>query len=87
MAPRLRTAVSLASGESFAAEVMKVWGTVRQILPHATFRVALDNGHQVLAIVGGATWMHAWHVTLGDRVAVEVLSDDLGRGRITSRVR
>jgi translation initiation factor IF-1 len=86
MAPRSRTAVSFASDESFAG-AMEVWGTVRQILPHATFRVVLDNGHQVLAIVGGATWMHAWHVTLGDRVAVEVLSDDLGRGRITSRVR
>jgi translation initiation factor IF-1 len=86
MAPRSRIAVSFASDESLAG-VMEVWGTVRQILPHATFRVALDNGHQVLAIVGGATWMHAVQVTLGDRVAVEVLSDDLGRGRITSRVR
>jgi translation initiation factor IF-1 len=63
--------------------MMEVRGTVHHVLPNATFRVALDNGHRVLAEVGGAVRMHYMRIASGDRVTVQVSPDDLRRGRIT----
>jgi len=36
------------------SEVIAANGTVQESLPNATFRVALDNGHKVLAHASGA---------------------------------
>jgi translation initiation factor IF-1 len=74
--------------KAVARDAMEVWGTVRRALPDATFRVRLDNGHRVLACVGGgATRLHALRLAPGDRVTVEVFPGDLRRGRITYRMK
>jgi translation initiation factor IF-1 len=67
-------------------DAMEVRGTVRVALPNATFRVALDNGHGVLARATGAMHPHAGSIQQGDRVIVEVAPDDLVHGRITQRM-
>jgi translation initiation factor IF-1 len=60
-------------------------GKVTEPLPNAMFRVALDNGHEVLAHISGKMRMHYIRILPGDRVQVELTPYDLTRGRITYR--
>ena len=65
--------------------VIRVEGTVKEVLPNAMFRVELDNGLVVLAHVSGKMRMHFIRIIPGDRVAVELSPYDLTRGRIVYR--
>jgi translation initiation factor IF-1 len=60
-------------------------GTVTEVLPNVTFRVLLENGHQVLATLAGKMRRFRIRVLQGDRVRLEVSPYDLTRGRITFR--
>lgn len=60
-------------------------GIVTEVLPNATFRVELENGHTVLATIAGKMRRFRIRVLQGDRVTVEVSPYDLSRGRITFR--
>ncbi len=64
---------------------IEVDGTVLEPLPNATFRVALDNGHQVLGHVSGKMRMHYIRILAGDKVKLELSPYDLTRGRIVYR--
>ena len=66
-------------------ESLSLDGVVSDVLPSATFRVALDNGHSIIATLAGK--MRRFHIRVlnGDRVTVEVSPYDLTRGRITFR--
>ncbi len=65
--------------------VIRVEGTVREVLPNAMFRVELDNGLLILAHVSGKMRMHYIKILPGDRVTVELTPYDLTRGRIVYR--
>lgn len=54
-------------------------------MPNATFRVKLDNGHEILAHISGKMRMHFIKILVGDRVTVEMSPYDLSKGRITYR--
>jgi translation initiation factor IF-1 len=69
------------------AEVIAASGTVQESLPNATFRVALDNGHKVLARASGTLRMHYIKILPGDKVMVELSPFDLSRGQITTRTK
>jgi translation initiation factor IF-1 len=69
------------------ADAIEVQGVVLEALPNAMFRVALDNGHRVLAHISGKMRMHYIKILPGDKVTVELSPYDLGRGRITYRMR
>jgi len=69
------------------AEALEVNGTVVESMPNAVFRVALDNGHKVLAHVAGDVRLHYIKIVAGDKVTVEISPYDLSRGRITYRMR
>jgi translation initiation factor IF-1 len=69
------------------AEAMEVHGTVVESLPNATFHVALNNGHRVLAYVSSTMRMHYVKILPGDKVTVEISPYDLRRGRITYRTK
>ena len=60
-------------------------GVVSEVLPSTTFRVELDNGHNILATLAGNMRRFRIRVLVGDRVKVEVSPYDLTRGRITFR--
>ena len=60
-------------------------GTISEVLPNATFRVLLANGHHVLATLAGKMRRFRIRVLAGDRVKLEVSPYDLTRGRITFR--
>ena len=66
---------------------IEVEGTVIEPLPNAMFRVALDNGHKVLAHISGKMRMHFIRILPGDKVKVELSPYDLNRGRITYRAK
>jgi translation initiation factor IF-1 len=64
---------------------IEVEGNVVEALPNATFKVSLDNGHEVLAYLSGKMRKYYIRILLGDRVRVELSEYDLKRGRITYR--
>jgi translation initiation factor IF-1 len=66
-------------------QAIKVDGVIEECLPNATFRVALENQHKVLAHISGKMRMHFIKILPGDRVTVELSPYDLHRGRITYR--
>ena len=50
-----------------------------------TFRVKLENGHEILAYLSGKMRKHYIRVLEGDRVKIEMSPYDLSRGRVTYR--
>ena len=58
---------------------------VTQVLPGTMFRVALANGHQVLAHISGKMRKHFIRISVGDKVRVEMFPYDLDKARITYR--
>ncbi len=66
-------------------EPIRVEAVVKEALPNATFRVELENGHEVMAHVSGKMRMNFIRILPGDKVTVEISPYDLTRGRITYR--
>jgi translation initiation factor IF-1 len=60
-------------------------GIVKENLPNATFKVELENGHEVMAHVSGKMRMHFIKIVPGDKVKLELSPYDLSRGRIVYR--
>lgn len=71
--------------ERVSKDAIEIEGTVREVLPNATFRVELENGHEVLAYLSGKMRQNYIRVLEGDRVKVELSPYDLSRGRVTYR--
>ena len=68
-------------------EVLEFPGLVTELLPNATFRVKLENGHVVLGHISGKMRMHYIRILPGDKVTVELTPYDLSRGRIVFRAK
>lgn len=68
-------------------EPIRVEAVVKEALPNATFRVELENGHQLLAHVSGKMRMHFIRILPGDKVTVEMSPYDLDKGRIVYRTK
>ena len=68
-----------------AGDAIQLMGTVKDVLPNTTFRVELENGHEVLAYVSGKMRKNYIRILQGDRVTVDRSPYDLTRGRITYR--
>ncbi|HKK92658.1 MAG TPA: translation initiation factor IF-1 [Longimicrobiales bacterium] len=66
-------------------ENIEIEGHVTEVLPNATFRVELENGHEVLAHLSGKMRQNYIRVLEGDRVKCELSPYDLSRGRVTYR--
>jgi translation initiation factor IF-1 len=68
-------------------DTIKIDGTVEELLPNMTFRVALQNGMRVLAHLCGKMRMRNIRVLVGDTVTVEMSPYDLTKARIIYRQR
>lgn len=68
-------------------ELIRFEGEVIESLPSTTFKVRLDNGHEVLAHISGKMRVHYIRLLPGDRVAVEMSPYDLTKGRIVQRLK
>ncbi len=66
-------------------EVIEMPGTVMELLPNATFRVQLENGHEIIAHTAGKMRKNRIRVLAGDKVQVDMTPYDLSKGRITYR--
>lgn len=66
--------------------VISMEGEVIEAFPSATFKVRLDNGHEILAHLSGRMRVNFIKVLTGDRVIVEMTPYDLTKGRIIKRL-
>lgn len=70
-----------------AKDVIEIEGTIIESMPNATFRVELENGHEILAHISGKIRKNFIRILPGDKVKVEMTPYDLTRGRITFRLK
>ena len=66
-------------------EPIQLEGTISQVLPGTMFKVALPNGHEVLAHISGKMRKNWIRISVGDKVTVEMSPYDLTKGRINYR--
>ncbi len=66
-------------------EVLEVDGSVKELLPGATFRILLDSGHEIIGHLSGKMRMNRIRIIPGDRVKVEMTPYDLTKGRVVYR--
>ena len=66
-------------------EMLEFPGVVKELLPNATFRVELENGHEIVAHTAGKMRKNRICELDGDKVQVEMTPYDLTKGRITFR--
>lgn len=64
---------------------LELIGTVSELLPNASFKVELENGHQIRAHLSGRMRMNKISILPGDRVTVEMTPYDLTKGRVIYR--
>ena len=73
-------------GEQLAKEeLLEFPGVVTELLPNATFKVKLENDHEIIAHTAGKMRKNRIRVLAGDQVTVEMTPYDLTKGRITYR--
>lgn len=69
-----------------AKDFIEMQGEVLELMPAATFRVALESGHEILAHLSGKMRMNKIRLLPGDRVKLQISPYDLTKGRITYRL-
>lgn len=60
-------------------------GEVVELLPSATFKIMLENGHEILAHLSGRMRMHRILLLPGDKVKIEMTPYDMTKGRVVYR--
>ena len=68
-------------------EIVKLEGVVTELLPSATFKVKLANGHEIFAYISGRMRVNYIRLIPGDRVLIEMSPYDLSKGRIVQRLK
>ncbi len=68
-------------------DVIEMQGEVIENLPNTTFRVRLENGHEILGYISGKMRMNYIRILPGDKVTVQLTPYDLSRGRIVFRTK
>ena len=66
-------------------DVIEAEGRVVEVMPNATFKVQLANGHIVIAYLSWKLRMNYIRILEGDKVTIEMSPYDLTKGRITWR--
>ena len=66
-------------------EQLEMEGEVIDTLPNTTFKVKLENGHEVIAHISGKMRKNYIRILTGDKVRVELTPYDLTKVRITYR--
>ncbi len=67
-------------------EFIEVKGEVLELMPAASFKVLLENDHEILAHLSGKMRMNRIRLLPGDKVKVQISPYDLTKGRITFRL-
>lgn len=74
------------SSDLNAKDFIEMQGEVLELMPAASFRVALENGHEILAHLSGKMRMNRIRLLPGDKVKLQISPYDLTKGRITYRM-
>lgn len=69
-----------------AKDFIEMQGEVLELMPAASFRVGLDNGHEIMAHLSGKMRMNRIRLLPGDKVKLQISPYDLTKGRITYRL-
>ena len=69
-----------------AKDFIEMQGEVLELMPAASFRVKIENGHEILAHLSGKMRMNKIRLLPGDKVKLEISPYDLTKGRITYRL-
>ncbi len=67
-------------------DFIEMEGEVLELMPATSFKVLLENGHEILAHLSGRMRMHKIRILPGDKVKVQISPYDLNKGRITYRL-
>lgn len=67
-------------------DFIEVVGEVVELMPAATFKVVLENDHEILAHLSGKMRMNRIRLLPGDKVRIQMSPYDLNKGRITFRL-
>ncbi len=67
-------------------QILEYEGKVLELLPQASFKILLDNGAEVKAVISGRLRKNRIRILTGDRVRVAISPYDLSRGRVTFRL-
>ena len=67
-------------------EFIETEGEVLELMPSATFKVTLANGHEILAHLSGKMRMNKIKILPGDRVKLQISPYDLSKGRVIYRL-
>jgi translation initiation factor IF-1 len=67
-------------------DFIEMEGEIIELMPSTTFKVSLENGHEILAHLSGKMRMYKIKILPGDRVKVQISPYDLNRGRIVFRL-
>lgn len=67
-------------------DFIEMKGEVIELMPAASFRILLENGHEIFGHLSGRMRMNKIHILVGDKVKVEMSPYDLTKGRITYRL-
>lgn len=67
------------------SQVLEANGVVIEALPNTQFKVALDDGSEILAHLAGKMRLNRIRVMPGDKVKLQMSEYDLGKGRIVYR--
>ena len=85
--PSTRFGATLSRGEKAERDVSRaVIGVVTETLPHAMYKVRLDQGAIVLAHIADRMDRNFVRILVGDRVRIELSPSDIGRGRIVEKL-
>ena len=68
-----------------AKEVIRVDGTVKELLPNTQFKVELPTKHIITAHISGKMRLNFIRILPGDIVTLEMSPYDLTKGRIVFR--
>jgi len=74
------------SNDLNAKDFIEMQGEVLELMPAASFKVVLENGHEILAHLSGKMRMNRIRLLPGDKVKLQISPYDLTKGRITYRM-
>ncbi|MDD5071365.1 MAG: translation initiation factor IF-1 [Patescibacteria group bacterium] len=69
-----------------AKDFIEMQGEVLELMPDTTFKILLENGHEIFAYLSGKMRMHKIRLLPGDKVRVQISPYDLTKGRVVYRL-
>lgn len=73
------------NGAPPSKDVIEARGRVEELLPAASFKIKLENGHNIIGHLSGKMRLNRIRLLPGDEVLVQITPYDLNKGRVVFR--